>query len=393
MRVALQLQDSQRRSFSLELPPDAVQQQALPLQGAAAPTAADARAGPSTAAGVATAGVQAAAGGGGEGAEVSAVMRGEGSSLRALRAAQRARQQQPRQQQGAPQQRQPAAAPAHQQPSQQHAQRQQRPWLWERPSIWSLAFRQQPLELAYQRWALQQWLRLLDSIFLLLVLLSALGSHVVPAVLTLARLHQQQGGWQLLGVSFCACATWLLAITVIWALWSLHRQPGRGQWGNRRTSVLAAVRVLRMLLLCCELWQLAPSDPASQQWGGAGIGQHAWSLWAPSKANAASCGLLLMLGLLGQLPSPKHAAVQAACLVLVSATAVAARVPSWRSGRGILVVGLVGYVRAVPAGVATVGLPAWIQAVWLFSLGWLVPVVLVTIAEWASRRHFLRKLT
>jgi hypothetical protein len=277
---------------------------------------------------------------------------------------------------------------------QQHTQRQQQLRLWERPSIWSLAFRQQPVELAYQRWALQQWLRLLDSMFLLLVLLFALGSHVLPAVVALARLHQQEGGWQLPGVSFCACAAWLLAVTVVWALWSLHRQPERGQWGNRRTAVLAVVRILRMLLLCCELWQLAPSDPASQQaWGGAGIGQGAQSLWVPSKANAASCGLLLMLGLLGQLPSPKHAAVQAACLVLVSATAVAARVPSWRSGRSIFVVGLVGHVRSAPAGVATVGLPAWIQAVWLFSLGWLVPVVLVTIAEWASRRHLLRKLT
>jgi hypothetical protein len=249
------------------------------------------------------------------------------------------------------------------------------------------------LELAYQRWALQKWLRLLDSMFLLLVLLSALGSHVVPAVVALARLHQQEGGWQLPGVSFCACPTWLLAITVIWALWCLHRQPGRGQWGNRRTAVLAAVRILRMLLLCCELWQLAPSDPASQQaWGGAGAGQRARSLRVPSKANAASCGLLLMLGLLGQLPSPLHAAVQAACLVMVSATAVAARMPSWRSDRGDFVMGFAGYVRDVSAVVVAGGLPAWIQGVWLFSLGWLVPVVLVTIAEWASRWHFLCKL-
>lgn len=395
MRVALQLQDQQRRS-SVTMPPGAAQQQPLLLPGGSLPAAA---AGPSTAAaGNSAFGSQhqaAAAAAGPEGVQsVSDANRGS-SSLRQLRAAQRIRQQQ---RAAGPQQAAQAGGPT-QAPLQQPQQLQHvADWGWT-----FNAFRQPRLEQAYQRWALQQWVRLLDTLFLLLVFLSAFGANLRHAFSMLRSFQHQQHWWRLLQIQpqdvyLCAGLSVVLALTVCCVLFSLSGQQPAG-YLRRRKPCLAAVRIMRTLLFCCEVWQLqgaqgfagtvsSTSSAAVQASAGTGVraGQH---LEGFSSITAASCGLLMMLGLVGQLPSPLHAAVQAVCLCSVAITQLAASYPR-------MVVGAadVGSMSNWAVSVLREGLLAgMLDALCLVAAGFVLPVVLVAAVEWGSRRQFLRKIS
>jgi hypothetical protein len=303
-------------------------------------------------------------------------------------------QQQQRRADAAQQQAQPAG-PAQPQLQPQPAQQQRRMVEWARGYQGSLAFQQPRLEQAYQRWALQQWLRLLDTMFLLLVLVSVFGSHLQQALSMLAWLQQPQQprlqqwqGLQMQEISVCTALAAMLALTVAWVLYSFRGQSPTG-YLNRHKAALAAVRVLRILLFCCELWHLKGgagftlpgSDGGRVGFAAAGAASSALRL---SSSTSASCGLLMMLGLLGQLPLPLHAAVQAVCLTSVSITLLAVNAPNaaLRAGSGI--------VSDVVGAVLGIG---WLDVVCLAVLGWLLPVVLVAAIEWGSRLHFLRKIS
>jgi hypothetical protein len=180
----------------------------------------------------------------------------------------------------------------------------------------------------------------------------------------------------------------MLALTVAWVFCSFRGQSPTG-YLNRRKPALAAVRVLRMWLFCCELWHLNDGSGSTLQgsdntYAGSAQQGAAASAVRLSTSTSASCGLLMMLGLLGQLPSPLHAAVQAVCLASVSATLLAVNVhnAALRAGSDI-----VGCVVGVALGAR------WLDVVCLAVLGWLVPVVLVAAVEWSSRLHFLRKIS
>lgn len=393
MRVALQLQDQQRIRSSLQLPPEAAQQQQLPVSGTGPATG---PAGLSTAAaGAPGAGAQLAAAGlqaGASNEPVPGDASVAGSSLRQLRA--RLRQQQ---RPGTEQQQAQTARPAQQQQQPQPAQQQQqqqRMVEWASGYAGSLAFQQPRLEQAYQRWALQQWLRLFDTMFLLLVLLSAFGTHLQQALSVLAWLQQPQHmlqpwrGLQLQDISVCTALAAVLALTVAWVLYSLRGQSPTACL-NRRKPAVAAVRLLRTLVFCCEVWHLkggsgsALRGPDSPHVGSAQQGAAA-SPVRLSSSTSASCGLLMMLGLLGQLPTPLHGAVQAACLTAVSITLLAASAPmvALRAGSGI-----VANVLGAASGFG------WLDVGYLVVLGWVLPVLLVAAVEWGSRHHFLRKIS
>lgn len=398
MRVALQLQDQQRRS-SFMMPAGLAQQQQqqlLPLLGANAATGA--AAGPSSMAaatgapaGNLGAGLRAQAGASNDTAPAGG--RVAGSSLRQLREVHRQRQQQ---QADAPQEPAQATLPARpplqaQQPSSSLSPRQQRVAAW--GFGWAPVFQQPHLEQAYQRWALQQWLRLLDTVFLLLVLLSVAGPQLQKAVSTLAGLQQ----WKHLQLQDAQLHTWLAALlapAVCWVTFNLQCQPA-DSYLHRRKSALAAVRVLRTLLLCCEFTHLSSTSAAFVAAGaGSGAqGVQGGSVLAAagrglSAAAAAACGLLMMLGLLGQLPARLHAAVQAVCLACVAITLLLLHALSTGAGLGRVGSWAVGFVLR-ERGVAAV----WFDGVCLVVLGWVLPVAVVAVIEGITRRHFLYKLT
>jgi hypothetical protein len=303
-------------------------------------------------------------------------------------------QQQQQQRANTTQQQTQRAGPAQAQLRWQPAQ-QRRVVDWARGYEGSLAFQQPRLEQAYQYWALQQCVRLLDTVFLLLVLLSAFGSHLRQALNVLGWLQQPQQpvlqqwqGLHMQDMSVCTALTAMLALTVAWVFCSFRGQSPTG-YLNRRKPALAAVRVLRMWLFCCELWHLNDGSGSTLQgsdntYAGSAQQGAAASAVRLSTSTSASCGLLMMLGLLGQLPSPLHAAVQAVCLASVSATLLAVNVhnAALRAGSDI-----VGCVVGVALGAR------WLDVVCLAVLGWLVPVVLVAAVEWSSRLHFLRKIS
>lgn len=402
MRVALQLQDQQRRSLVMMPagPAQQQQQQLLPLLAANAATGAAAGLSSTAAATGASAGnsgqpalQQAQAGASSDTAPAGG--RVAGSSLRQLREVQRQRQQQQADVAQEPAQATVPAQPplqAQQQPSPSLPPRQQqRVAAW--GAGWAPVFQQPRLEQAYQRWALQQWLRLLDTAFLLLVLLSVAGPQLQKAVSTLAGLQQ----WKHLQLQDAQLHTWLaalLALAVCWVTFQLQCQPA-DRYVHRRKPALAAVRVLRTLLLCCEFTHLS-STSAGFVAAGAGSGAQGaqgGSVLAavgrgPSAAAAAACGLLMMLGLLGQLPARLHAAVQAVSLAGVAITLLL--LDALSSGAGLGRVGswaVDGVLRE--RGVAAV----WFDGVCLVVLGWVLPVAVVAVIEGFTRRHFLHKLT
>lgn len=400
MRVALQLQDQQRRS-SFMMPAGPVQQQQLLLPGGIAATGA--AAGPSSTA--AAAGAPAGNSGAGvpeaqadayRDTAAPAGGRVAGSSLRQLRAVQRQRQ---RQQAHALQEPAQATLPAQaqlqaQQPSSLPPQQQQQ-HLAAWGCGWASVFQQPRLEQAYQRWALQQWLRLLDTVFLLLVLISVAGPQLQKVVSTLAGL-QHWTQLQLLDAQLHTRLAALLALTVCCVIFNLQWQPA-DSYIHRRKPALAAVRVLRTLLLCCEFTHLSSTSAAfgTQGAGSGEQGAQGGSVGAvvgrgPSVAAAAACGLLMMLGLLGQLPARLHAAVQAVCLAFVAIILLSLNVLSTCAGMGSVRSWASDVVlRGRERGVAA----AWFDGACLVALGWVLPVAVVAVVERMSRRRFLHKLT
>jgi hypothetical protein len=387
-RVALQLQSQQRR-LSLQLPPEAVQQQLLPsaptdVSEARDPisntTVAAAAAGPAGSQPLQPAAEQGAGEDTGAGASTW-------SSLSLLR--QRLRQQRQQQQQPAGP---PSALHLQQQssaqlgPLPQPPQQQQHslPWSWN--LVQPLLFQQPSLEQAYQRWALQQWLRLLDSIFLLLMLLSACGATLQAAPFRLPALQQdlwtQPWRIQVPELQQCVVLAGLLVLLVLWVVNTLRRlRTSSYMWW--RQPALAAVRVLRILLFCCELWQLRPSIGGRAQQGSSPQEPWNWQQLAGgvSEATVASCTLLMMLGLLCQLPAHLQAAVQVTCLMLVVSTLLAVQVQS------------AGYAGASVSVLKEVVSAGWLECVVLVVVGWLLPMLLGAAVNWSSHRLFLHKIS
>jgi len=401
MRVALQLHDQQRRSMSVQLPQGASEQQQLPLRPSSG--MAEGNPGSSAAAEAGHAGDRTLRAGVDQvsAAEVAAEsgFRQANHSLRQLRAAQRLQQQgrQLQQQQQvpsalAPQSRlQPAEAgagqqaPAQQQRGQVHQQQLQcGDWFWQ--PFKQLAFQQQRLEQAYQQWALQQWLRPLDCIFVALVLLSTFGGTLRHLLVSLYGLLQQQG--QPISSSLSEAAAGLLLLAAaIGAPYLMQRQP-TGSYLRWRSRAVIILRLLRTALFCLEVLHLNPALGLTVQQGPdvGGLGRVLQGGVFATRAGSAACGLLMMLGLLGQVPSGTHAAVQAVCFVMVSITLLFVQQPGLSRPK------TPGGMTQLPGftGMAVSGGPA---AAVLVVMGWLLPVAAVTAAEWATRRHFLRKIS
>jgi hypothetical protein len=240
---------------------------------------------------------------------------------------------------------------------------------------------------------LQQWLRLLDSIFLLLMLLSASGATLQAAAFRLPVLQQglwaQPWPWQVPELQPCVVLAGLLVLLVLWVAYTLCRLRGSSSsYMGWRRGALAAVRILRTLLFCCELWQLRPSIGSREQHGVGPEYPWYWQQLAGgvSEAAVASCTLLLMLGLLCQLSAPLQATVQATCLLLVSSTLLAVQVAGLPLIKGSgNVAGVAEYVLRDVLGAVS------LDGVVLVCVGWVLPMLLGAVFNWGSRVHFVRK--
>lgn len=229
-----------------------------------------------------------------------------------------------------------------------------------------LTFRQPELELAYRMSMCRQWQKWLDGLLLLLSLLSAVG------------------GWLAKGVSGDMLVGTLLLLVVAVVGWVVAQQLFSlpcDRYLQVRGPGIAAVRLLRVLVFCLEAQQLpdhlftrpgaaAAAAVAAADAGGAASGGGLLQLLGWSQVEVAGCGILMMLGLSGQLQLAWHAVVQ-----LVS------------------VAGLFGMLhwRALQRGGAGGALTPHVIGSQLL-LGWLLPVALVLLVEWHTRRAFFKKI-
>ncbi|KAF8058907.1 hypothetical protein HT031_005475 [Scenedesmus sp. PABB004] len=241
---------------------------------------------------------------------------------------QQPQQPQQQQQQQPPQQPQPRPQPPQPQPS-------RRPPRAPRLRC-SLAFSQPALEAAFLRSACGQWLRRLDAALLLLSLASALGGRL-------------RGGLTGRPVTDGAALV-LAALVAVAGAQHVAAWPARRYLAWRGPCV-AGVRLLRPALLLADAARLPRSAARRPTCHGA-------LCW--SAVEVAGCGLLVMQGLVGHLPLPLHALVQAAAAGAVLAAARLAAGP------------------APPSAVAA-----------QLLLAWLVPVAAGAVLESRVRAAFL----
>jgi hypothetical protein len=234
-----------------------------------------------------------------------------------------------------------------------------------------LTFKQLQLEHAYRVSACRQWQQWLDILFLLLSLLSAVGGRLSSFI-------------SATGSAAVAGSLLLVMAVVLWALLQQLLAMPVPRYLKLRVHGIAAVRLLWILLFCLEARQLPaqvfrrPVITAAAAAAAAAGSAHAgsgWRLllqqlqcWTP--VEVAGCGIVVMQGLLGQLPVALHAAVQA--------VAVAA------------LLGSLSLITLDQQGAAAVA-PAYVVAGQLL-VGCVVPVLVVALIEWHLRKAFLRRI-
>jgi hypothetical protein len=232
-----------------------------------------------------------------------------------------------------------------------------------------LTFKQPQLEHAYRVSTCRQWQQRLDILFLMLSLMSAVGGRLGSFL-------------KATGSAGVAGSLLLVMACVLWALLQQLLAMAVPRYLKLRGPVIAASRLLRVLLFCLEAQQL-PAQVlvrpvivvAAAAAGDSMSASSSWRLllqqlhcWSP--VEVAGCGIVVMQGLSGQLPVALHAAVQA--------VAVAALLGSL----SLLTIDRHGAAAVAPVCVL----------VGQVLVGWVVPVLVVALTEWHMRNAFLRRI-